>query len=63
MLYYIKCRYAPLAQLEEQLTLNQWVAGSIPVWCTIYFQESPFTGSFLFTKSSEKNIVLAKIVM
>ena len=24
--------YGPLAQLVEQLTLNQWVAGSIPAW-------------------------------
>ena len=28
--------YAPLAQLVEQLTLNQWVLGSSPRWCTIY---------------------------
>ena len=27
--------YAPLAQLVEQLTLNQWVLGSSPRWCTI----------------------------
>ena len=26
--------YAPLAQLVEQLTLNQWVLGSSPRWCT-----------------------------
>ena len=26
---------APLAQLVEQLTLNQWVLGSSPRWCTI----------------------------
>ena len=26
--------YAPLAQLVEQLTLNQWVPGSNPVWVT-----------------------------
>ena len=25
---------APLAQLVEQLTLNQWVLGSSPRWCT-----------------------------
>ena len=31
-----RCRhlYAPLAQLVEQLTLNQWVLGSSPRWCT-----------------------------
>ena len=27
--------FAPLAQLVEQLTLNQWVPGSSPWWCTI----------------------------
>ena len=27
--------YAPLAQLVEQLTLNQLVEGSSPSWCTI----------------------------
>ena len=27
-------RNAPLAQLVEQLTLNQWVLGSSPRWCT-----------------------------
>ena len=25
---------APLAQSVEQLTLNQWVLGSSPRWCT-----------------------------
>ena len=28
-------KYAPLAQLVEQLTLNQWVLGSSPRRCTI----------------------------
>ncbi len=27
--------FAPLAQLVEQLTLNQWVQGSSPWWCTM----------------------------
>ena len=27
-------QFAPLAQLVEQLTLNQWVPGSNPWWCT-----------------------------
>ncbi|VXB11796.1 hypothetical protein PSCLAVI8L_120078 [Pseudoclavibacter sp. 8L] len=27
-------RHAPLAQLAEQLTLNQWVLGSSPRGCT-----------------------------
>ena len=26
----------PLAQLAEQLTLNQWVRGSIPRWITMW---------------------------
>ena len=30
---YVELR-APLAQLVEQLTLNQWVLGSSPRWCT-----------------------------
>ena len=29
-----KVGYAPLAQMVEQLTLNQWVLGSSPRWCT-----------------------------
>ena len=32
-----KIPYAPLAQLVEQLTLNQWVRGSSPRRCTKYF--------------------------
>ena len=32
-----KLRNAPLAQLVEQLTLNQWVLGSNPRWCTTFF--------------------------
>ncbi len=28
---------APLAQLVEQLTLNQLVEGSSPSWCTLDF--------------------------
>ena len=28
-------QYAPIAQLVEQLTLNQRVPGSSPCWCTI----------------------------
>ena len=30
---------APLAQLVEQLTLNQWVRGSSPRRCTILFRQ------------------------
>ena len=32
--YRVNLIYAPLAQLVEQLTLNQWVLGSSPRWCT-----------------------------
>ena len=28
--FFLKRKYAPLAQLVEQLTLNQWVPGSNP---------------------------------
>ena len=31
-------KHAPLAQLVEQLTLNQWVLGSSPRWCTTDLQ-------------------------
>ena len=37
--------YAPLAQLVEQLTLNQWVLGSSPRWCT---KEASPQGGWLF---------------
>jgi hypothetical protein len=30
----VKKAFAPLAQLAEQVTLNHWVAGSIPARCT-----------------------------
>ena len=38
--------YAPLAQLVEQLTLNQWVLGSSPRWCTKF----PVTGKYIFAR-------------
>ena len=28
--------FAPLAQLAEQVTLNHWVAGSIPARCILF---------------------------
>jgi hypothetical protein len=31
-----KIANAPLAQLAEQVTLNHWVAGSIPARCTTF---------------------------
>ena len=34
-IYLGKKAFAPLAQLAEQVTLNHWVAGSIPARCTI----------------------------
>ena len=36
MVYLYPRKPGPLAQLVEQLTLNQEVTGSIPVWPTIY---------------------------
>ena len=33
-MYRANLAYVPLAQLVEQLTLNQWVLGSSPRWCT-----------------------------
>ena len=35
-----KLRNAPLAQLVEQLTLDQWVLGSNPRWCTTFFLDT-----------------------
>jgi hypothetical protein len=34
---YNKNALGPLAQLVEQLTLNQWVRGSSPRWVTYFF--------------------------
>src|SRR5699024_1010493 len=48
--------HAPLAQLVEQLTLNQWAQGSSPWRCTIpskserAFFESAFGFAFLYRK-------------
>ncbi len=36
---YIQINNAPLAQLVEQLTLNQWVEGSIPSGRTLFFND------------------------
>src|SRR5439155_12605489 len=56
---------APLAQLAEQVTLNHWVAGSIPARCTSSIH-SPFTlssrpvsGSILGTDVSSARRSLA----
>ena len=40
-MYRANLAYAPLAQLVEQLTLNQWVLGSSPRWCTKYRKYKP----------------------
>ena len=45
------CLYAPLAQLVEQLTLNQWVLGSSPRWCTKADTSQEVAGCFLFCAS------------
>ena len=46
-----------IGQLGEQLTLNQWVLGSSPRWCT---KKSPYGvsrrgGSFLVARSEDSN--------
>ena len=40
-------RYGPLAQLAEQLTLNQWVRGSSPRWITMWALSSAGRASAL----------------
>ena len=37
---------APVAQLEAQLTFNQWVVGSSPAWRTIYGALAQFGQSY-----------------
>ena len=44
----IKLIYAPLAQLAEQLTLNQKVWGSTPRWCTKKGFEAHLICAFFF---------------
>ena len=39
MLYYYLASFGTLAQLAEQLTLNQWVKGSNPLGSTILLLE------------------------
>ena len=48
-------RYAPLAQLVEQLTLNQRVPGSSPCWCT---KNRLFGGGFL--KAAPKRLICSE---
>ena len=48
----VRLNYAPLAQLAEQLTLNQWVPGSSPGGCTLekpgISHQSDVRGLFVF---------------
>ena len=44
--------FAPLAQLAEQVTLNHWVAGSIPARCN-----SSFTNSRAYVSKGLQNVV------
>ena len=48
-------RHAPLAQLVEQLTLNQRVPGSSPCWCT---KNRLFGGGFL--KAAPKRLICSE---
>ena len=45
-MYRVNLIYAPLAQLVEQLTLNQWVLGSSPRWCTKKIPRKKLRGIF-----------------
>ena len=47
------CLYAPLAQLVEQLTLNQWVLGSSPRWCTKADTSQEVAGCFFIAISQD----------
>ena len=51
---------ALLAQLVEQLTLNQWVAGSNPSWRTNFakFRGVVFFDYFLFLSSLTRTPIL-----
>ena len=48
-------KFAPLAQLVEQLTLNQRVPGSSPCWCT---KNRLFGGGFL--KAAPKRLICSE---
>ena len=51
---------APLAQLVEQLTLNQWVPGSSPWRCTIYFGSKDLLSTL---RTSHRDSLLRKHVL
>ena len=38
----VRNKHAPLAQLVEQLTLNQMVGGSTPLWRTIRYKKDKY---------------------
>ncbi len=49
---------APLAQMVEQLTLNQWVRGSSPRWRTIFIaQVGPETPALLLLDKVENHLL------
>ena len=50
----------PLAQLVEQLTLNQWVTGSNPVWFTILLLAVFITQFFIFLGDSNMDNLVAE---
>ena len=60
-MYRVNLIYAPLAQLVEQLTLNQWVLGSSPRWCTKKGAVAHVTAPLLFVESKNKKHVFVKI--
>ena len=57
-------KYAPLAQLVEQLTLNQWVLGSSPWRCTkfspVYFARDFFV---VYSNSPTESVGLLFLVI
>jgi hypothetical protein len=59
--YNYNCVHGPLAQLAEQLTLNQQVTGSIPVRLTIFEAISTHFSLFSFSIFSILSNLLNKI--
>ena len=56
-MYRVNLIYAPLAQLVEQLTLNQWVLGSSPRWCTTKIPRKKLRGIFYCYFPESRNLV------
>ena len=48
--FFVKCLNALLAQLVEQLTLNQWVQGSNPWGCTNFKHEKKSSENYWFSE-------------